>query len=40
MEFAITALVHISEADDSWMPMGARSFLFFGEMKAINNVVV
>jgi len=28
MEFAITAAMKSFEADDSWLPRGARSFLF------------
>jgi len=28
MEFAKTAGAHMRRADDSWMPIGARSFLF------------
>jgi len=30
MEFAITAPVMFTGADDSWQPRGARSFLFGG----------
>jgi len=27
MEFAITVSAHKAETDDSWMPIGTRSFL-------------
>jgi hypothetical protein len=30
MEFAITALVQSTRADDSWQPGGSRSFLLSG----------
>jgi hypothetical protein len=30
MEFAITAAINFFAADDSWLPGGARSFLFRG----------
>jgi hypothetical protein len=29
MEFAITVSAPMTEADDSWMPIGARSFFVY-----------
>jgi len=34
MEFAITAATKSFEADDSWLPRGARSFFVLGRARS------
>jgi hypothetical protein len=38
MEFAITALVESTRADDSWQPGGSRSFLLNGPQAILGCV--